>query len=338
MNSKVLKDRLLDLRGYLQFEFPIVETSIEDVIFDLDFSKTTKQSKVVNTFGYNKSGLYDNNTGTVSVGSSDTIIKYRLPFYENIEIRESKITNFINMPILGRNTPFKLFSSGESRLFNVTFYVTLPNLYHYIRSEKNKLSASNTTINFYNRERLKRKFFPKDESDELGLEALQRDIETAENAYRNTVKPQRDPNWLVSFLDSALTFVSGEEKPKTSVTKTVIKAIYLLWVNMIRVSNTTSAEDPQQGAPIIRLNYGEMYKGIPTICTEYSITPIEAAGYDIETLLPNRVQVSMNLAEVRIGNFGTFSNKIKNKDNEYGWDSVLQHGRIDNAKIGTKYQ
>ena len=67
-----------------------------------------------------------------------------------------------------------------------------------------------------------------------------------------------------------------------------------------------------------------MYQDVPCICTGYTIGIEEKAGYDLQTLMPRRLKISMNLEENRTGDFGNFeqNNPVK-KDNLAGWESVL---------------
>ena len=103
--------------------------------------------------------------------------------------------------------------------------------------------------------------------------------------------------------------------------------IIIYWTNIIRSSVTNYSENPIYGPPIIRLNHGILYQDVPCICTNYSIDYNEQAGYDLDTLLPRQLRISMKLEEIRTGDFGKFSpedsnNPIK-RDNLAGWESVV---------------
>jgi hypothetical protein len=67
-----------------------------------------------------------------------------------------------------------------------------------------------------------------------------------------------------------------------------------------------------------------MYQDIPCICTDYSIGYNEAAGYDLDTLLPRQLQITMKLEEIRTGDFGEFdTTDLIKKDNLAGWEAVV---------------
>lgn len=302
MNTKIIRDRVLDTRGYLQLEFPTPGNYVE-LLADGLITNTAPVKKI-------------------------NYIKYRIPFYENVDIRETRNANFIDLSPLGRNTPFKIFSNGGGRKFSLMFYITLPHLYHYIREEKGKISASNTNVDIFNREAIKNKFKINETEEGEAYSLIKRDIEQAEQAFKRELNiSQPQTNFFIGFLDSISSFLGGTQQ--ANITRTHIKALYLLWVNLLRICNVNSISDPRVGVPIVRFTYGEMYSKIPTVCSEITISPIMAAGNDIDTLLPNRIEVTMQLSEVRVGDFTEFERDRKKWDNDYGWDSVIRYGRID---------
>ena len=108
--------------------------------------------------------------------------------------------------------------------------------------------------------------------------------------------------------------------------------LILYWINIVRASVTNNASNPTAGPPIIRLRHGVMYQDIPCICTDYRMSWEEKEGYDLQTLLPRRIKIGMNLEEVRTGDFGEFDqNDIIKRDNLAGWESVIN----DAGAVGT---
>jgi len=101
--------------------------------------------------------------------------------------------------------------------------------------------------------------------------------------------------------------------------------LIIYWTNIIRSSVVNYSKNPIYGPPIIRLSHGVLYQNIPCICTDYSIDYNEAAGYDIDTLLPRQLKINMKLEEARDGDFGEFvpkGNAIQ-RDNLAGWEAVV---------------
>jgi hypothetical protein len=100
--------------------------------------------------------------------------------------------------------------------------------------------------------------------------------------------------------------------------------VVIYWINIIRSSVVNNAQNPIYGPPIIRLRHGVLYQDVPCICNDYSITVDERAGYDLQTLLPRKLQIKLKLEEFRTGDFGEFDQTTQiGKDNLAGWESVL---------------
>ena len=103
--------------------------------------------------------------------------------------------------------------------------------------------------------------------------------------------------------------------------------IVVYWINIIRSSVTNHSTNPLYGPPIIRLRHGLLYQDVPCICTDYRLDWDEVAGYDVETLLPRRLKIVLNLEEIRTGDFKAFdSMDIIKRDNLAGWESVISGG------------
>ena len=115
-----------------------------------------------------------------------------------------------------------------------------------------------------------------------------------------------------------------EDNENTQLTYRIIDLI-IYWTNIIRSSVVNNAANPLYGPPTIRLRHGILYQDIPCICTDYSISYNEEAGYDINTLLPRQLKITMKLEEIRTGNFGSFdANQIIQQDNLAGWEAVVE--------------
>ena len=114
-----------------------------------------------------------------------------------------------------------------------------------------------------------------------------------------------------------------EDNENTQLKYRIIDLI-IYWTNIIRSSVVNNAANPIYGPPTIRLRHGILYQDIPCICTDYSISYNEEAGYDINTLLPRQLKVTMKLEEIRTGDFGSFdTNNVISQDNLAGWEAVV---------------
>jgi hypothetical protein len=103
--------------------------------------------------------------------------------------------------------------------------------------------------------------------------------------------------------------------------------IIVYWTNIIRSCVINNAHNPLLGPPIIRLSHGVMYQDIPCLCMSYNIEAVDEAGYDLQTLLPRRIKFTLDLEEIRAGDFGEFLPKDKanpvKRDNLAGWEAVV---------------
>jgi hypothetical protein len=129
-------------------------------------------------------------------------------------------------------------------------------------------------------------------------------------------------------VDQAITDIANPGADAELAASPKVKAIDVIiyWVNIIRSSVINNAENPLFGPPIIRLTHGIMYEDVPCICKSYSIGANQAAGMDLDTLLPRQIQISMKLEETRTGNFGVFDATAQNsrtRDNLAGWEAVV---------------
>jgi len=99
----------------------------------------------------------------------------------------------------------------------------------------------------------------------------------------------------------------------------------VFFTNILRTSVDNDARNPLFGPPIIRIVFGTMYRNVPCICRSYNLSFNDKEwGLDLETLTPRSLKVSLDLVEVRVGNFGEFiPNKIVSRDNLAGWESVI---------------
>ena len=98
----------------------------------------------------------------------------------------------------------------------------------------------------------------------------------------------------------------------------------LFFIALLRTSVANNVVNPLLGPPLIRLNFGTMYRSVPCICKSYNLGWEEMAGYDLGTLTPRRLTVDLSLEEVRIGDFEKFEvSHIIKRDNVAGWESAI---------------
>ena len=112
---------------------------------------------------------------------------------------------------------------------------------------------------------------------------------------------------------------NSEYSPRQN--KAVDTLVFFLAV--IRTSIMNNVSNPLQGPPTVRINFGTTYQDIPCLVKDYSINFDESGNYDVDTLTPRKFDITLNLVEVRLGDFTTFEKAhIVKRDNLAGWESV----------------
>jgi len=128
----------------------------------------------------------------------------------------------------------------------------------------------------------------------------------------------------LNFVDTKLWKKDQAKFDEKFQTKMKTLDVILFWVNLIRTSVVNNAQNSIYGPPVIRLRHGLLYQDVPCLCESYSLSWDEKAGYDLQTLLPRQLKITMKLSEFRTGDFGVFDqNDIIGKDNLAGWESIV---------------
>ena len=120
--------------------------------------------------------------------------------------------------------------------------------------------------------------------------------------------------------------------PNDSFMRTLKSVNYL--VDIIRSCIGNNATSTALGPPMIRIRNGAMYRDTLCICKGYKFSVEDEAGMDLRTLMPYRIKVTLDLVEVRTGNFGTFEpGKYTARDNLVGWESTIRKGGFDPGEL-----
>jgi len=298
-----------------------------------------------------------------SQGSDYYVVE--MPFFENVKIMESKKARYQKYSLISRSSNLYSYLGADSRVLNLSFNMTMPHimednpgltLERFIRyqSDKDNIEAEK-----------KKFLEPHKAAGTIAGMAFQLGTHYTKELAFSSAKQVLLNNQISAGMDGATTkammskfgmmgVVAGqaahtavkttllnegqasqdkaEEKAKkdmednenTQLTYRIIDLI-IYWTNIIRSSVVNNAANPLYGPPTIRLRHGILYQDIPCICTDYSISYNEEAGYDINTLLPRQLKITMKLEEIRTGNFGSFdANQIIQQDNLAGWEAVVE--------------
>jgi len=258
------------------------------------------------------------------------------PFFENPTITESRASNLVKYDVLGRAGNVFGYTGAKSRQLRLEFNITLPQVLHF--ASQNFSTEKITTETDADR---RAEFF-----DDL---ATQRDAaieatkwEAKRKEFLTVLNDGIDPLGGVTTPATAATAASpataatttpnpindnvlfAAEQGAYSQTHLYAQAVEIItfWIGLIRASVMNNSENPTLGPPIIKLKHGIMYDRISAIAENYSIDIVEAAGYDMASLLPRRLRVKLSLLEIQ-----------KNPNNApgdpeetlYGWEKNIDN-------------
>lgn len=152
--------------------------------------------------------------------------------------------------------------------------------------------------------------------------------QTHRNFYAQYLKTATGVSPLPDETDSLIEFWALRYLNRLALDK-VINMVYV-WVNLVRATCLNNSNNTIQGPPIVRLTHGPMYNNVPCVVRDYSISILDEAGFDTQTLTPKRLEISMTLSEMRTGDFGSFEEgHVESGDNLAGWEAIINNNNID---------
>lgn len=152
---------------------------------------------------------------------------------------------------------------------------------------------------------------------------------TGQNTLQGWVASLKDSfNSDAGALGGLNPFFEGGNQNRMDLDK-IINLVFV-WVNLVRATCLNNASNTVQGPPIVRLTHGPMYNNIPCVVRDYSIAIMDEVGFDIQTLTPKRLEITMTLSEMRTGDFGAFeSGYLESGDNLAGWEAIIGDNNTD---------
>ena len=277
-----------------------------------------------------------------------------LPFWENPIITEQKEARVVEYNPINRGSSLFAHVGANARNLTIEFNLTLPHIMRSINSVLNsqKLVESLSTEKEKERFNSKNPFegtIPTTRAEDNIRLWKQLVIENEIGRLEQLPSQSKSPPLAADatgvlrqqrgHLHSTKNLATGEVvrhvdpslipvKESPTALKAINTAVYIL--EIIRSCVAGNAKSSVLGPPILRLRHGAAYNDVPLICRDYNISIIEEAGYDLRTLLPNRMVITLNTSEVRTGDFGTFKpGKWMSRDNVAGWEAVFEHGSAD---------
>ena len=257
----------------------------------------------------------------------DTVLY--VPFYENPKITESMTANYVEYNPLARAGSLYVYTGSKSRKIKIKAFFTLPHLMEFSMgigkfrriflgaSKKEKKLLFSQFTNYQT------------QPSTVGGSSIARELQREYYAYRLEQGSPEDMG--LTPAQAAAVTAQGPANESTAILQSLnpskqAKAIHtmLFFIALFRSSVTNNAGDPLQGPPLIRLNFGTLYQSVPCIAKSYNIAWEEDAKYELETLTPRRIEVNLELHEVRIGDFGEYLPATMSKrDNLTGWESAI---------------
>lgn len=326
MTSRHIVDRALPERSKLMFYFPVISEGNDYYVIELPFFENVsiKESKRARYQKYSLISRSSNLYSYLGADSRQLNLSFNMTLPHLLEDHpEINIDKYISYLDDKSNSeaekkrflePYEAKSTPDGMAFKLGTDYTKKKAKDSAKQVLNSLEATlSGSLNQEDKEHFGNRY---------GLQGL---------ALPQIV--QTETSTKVSFLGKA--FAAAEaigsfglnsiEYNSTQFLKYRIIDLIIYWTNIIRSSVVNYSKNPIYGPPVIRLRHGILYQDIPCICTDYSIDYNEAAGYDIDTLLPRQLKINLKLEEIRTGDFGEFvpkGNPIE-RDNLAGWEAVV---------------
>jgi len=285
-----------------------------------------------------------------------------VPFFENPTIKETKKANYVTYNPIGRSSSLYAYTGAQSRKFSLKATYTLPHLARFEMGVGKYKRLVQADSNEAQRSLFINKISSgPDQSNEIGdahssqsgrykehyYDILTQLVDGAnmdevQNAISNA--PQIGPlpgfGALGGLMGQQVSLFLADLPNNPHLQQLAeglpqnwsegawenLKAIdtMLFFTNVLRTSVMNNSASPTHGPPIIRLVHGTLYQSVPCICMSYTLKWQENMGYDLETLTPRRLVLTMNLEEFRAGDFGNYAPGVPiQRDNLVGWEAVV---------------
>lgn len=248
-----------------------------------------------------------------------------IPFFENPIIKESQTPRYMNYAVVGRASNLFAYLGSDSRRLDVSFNMTLPN----VRQVSTGLVSTWDTPP--SKLEKKREILSKDALSAGGMsqegaetmdnidKSLGRGGGVAEKIDKDYHNVLNDEEKLLAAAMSATSPIYAPRSDGAKVRRRSINQIASL-VALIRSTVINNSTNIALGPPLVRLDWGILYRDVPCVCKGYNIQVNDKAGYDKRTLLPRVLTVNMQLEEVR--KLHSAGAPIT-KDNIAGWEVLF---------------
>jgi len=270
-------------------------------------------------------------------GADGEVTRAHMPFLQNITINEDGKANLASYNLIGRAGQLFAYNGADSRRIKLDFEINLLHLFHIQQSEGFTNRMVSLIKNTDRRQEMRR--FTQS-SKPMGFAGAPYAYAANQSINFEDLLGEDTKRILASRSDTAVRYgqrnpdVIADPNTSNDTLKTLDLVMY--WVNLIRSSVLNNSKNTIYGPPIVRLNHGAMYMNSPCLVEDYKISVDKSSNYDVDTLLPHTVKVSLSLVESRSGNFGNYVKGESGGDNITGWESILDENVIDSMNYNFK--
>ena len=245
-----------------------------------------------------------------------------LPFFENPKITETQSANYAEYNPVARAGSLYAYTGASSRKLKVSFNMTLPHLALHPMGVERYLRVYSG-----NSKEARKRLFTKD----LTFSSKQKPGDPArslsfalDQAFQEIAVEKGQVPAPLFLIGTEQGFEIEELNSLTPTQRNSVLDTLIFFVTLLRTSVVNKVTNPLLGPPLIRLDFGSMYQSVPCICKSFNLSYEEAAGYDLRTTTPRVIKASINLEEIRIGDFSTYEPAtITKRDNLTGWESAI---------------
>ena len=270
-----------------------------------------------------------------------------IPFYENPIISERKSARLVEYNPINRGSTLFSHVGADARSINIEFILSLA---HIKSSWKSVLNTKKAFSNLEKKDSEMNRFFERFVSRSTENRRQDDSTNVIINRVHSVPSDAAPPaslaegiasinveGWESNSEEKLLNLAGPWKKYEVTHTetwdakKTVLDSITFI-LGLIRTCVAGNAENSILGPPTLRLRHGLSYQDVPLLCKDYSIKVVEEAGYDMGTLLPLRIKISLSTVENRTGDFGKFNpGKAIKRDNLAGWEAVMKDDNINST-------
>ena len=270
----------LEEKGYIGFSYP------KEIANDLIIGQS---------IGYKPAS--DNRMKTHSV--------FKVPFYENPTIKESRQPTYASHPIVGRNEPYRLWTGAKPAKVDLKFRLLLPHLMTFGTKKMGELLLSKKFVDGFSSHLASivnsadTKSTPSVDQDTGLFNDLPASLSELSETVRGVFGPGGTTIDQYQFAHTLLSNVQATDFSTQSrglLIQNVMAIIAMIKGSVISTTTSNKQSDVNYfSAPVAFLTFGGLYNDDPFIVTNYSITFDGKLGYEELSLLPRSIDISLTL-------------------------------------------